>query len=276
MTGAVRVSGPAGGVTVGGDALVVIAGPCMLESRELALRTAAAAAAACARLGLPFIFKSSYLKANRTSAGSPVGPGLEAGLSILAEVRAAVGAPVLTDVHSPEEAGAAAAVADVLQVPAFLCRQSALLAACGATGKVVNIKKGQFLEPAAMARAADKARAAGAAGVLLTERGTFFGYGDLVVDFRSFAVMRESGWPVVFDVTHSLQRPAGAVTGGDRRHAPALARAAVAAGVDALFIETHPDPDKALSDAATQWPLGQLRPLLEDCLKVRRALHAHA
>ncbi|HVP39353.1 MAG TPA: 3-deoxy-8-phosphooctulonate synthase [Candidatus Saccharimonadales bacterium] len=272
MTGAVRVAGPRGELRVGAAELVVIAGPCLLESRELALRTAEGAAAACARLGLPYIFKSSYRKANRTSAASPQGPGLEAGLRLLAEVRAAVGAPVLTDVHSPEEARAAAAVADVLQVPAFLCRQSELLAACGATGKPVNIKKGQFMDPAGMARAAEKVRAAGAGGVLLTERGTFFGYGDLVVDFRSLAVMRESGCPVVFDVTHSLQRPSGPVTGGERRHAPALARAAVAAGVDALFLETHPDPDRALSDAATQWPLGGLEELLAGCARVRQAV----
>ncbi|MBI5837256.1 MAG: 3-deoxy-8-phosphooctulonate synthase [Candidatus Eisenbacteria bacterium] len=272
MTGAVRVPGPRGDVTVGAEALVVIAGPCMLESRDLALRTAEAAAAACSRLGLGYIFKSSYLKANRTASGSPVGPGLEAGLRVLAEVRSAVGAPVLTDVHSPEEARAAAAVADVLQVPAFLCRQTALLTACGATGRVVNIKKGQFLDPAAMARAAEKALSAGATGVLLTERGTFFGYGDLVVDFRSLAVMRESGCPVVFDVTHSLQRPAGPVTGGERRHAPALARAAVAAGTDALFLETHPDPGRALSDAATQWPLDRFEELVEGCARVRAAV----
>jgi 2-dehydro-3-deoxyphosphooctonate aldolase (KDO 8-P synthase) len=269
--GVVRLAGPRGELAVGGEAMVVIAGPCMLESRELALRTAEAAAAACARLGLPYVFKSSYLKANRSSGGSPAGPGLEAGLSLLAEVRASLGVPVLTDVHSPEEARAAAQVADVLQVPAFLCRQSALLAACGATHRVVNIKKGQFMDPAGMAGAADKARSAGASGVLLTERGTFFGYGDLVVDLRSLARMRETGCPVVFDATHSVQRPAGPVTGGERRHVPALARAAVAAGLDALFVETHPDPERALSDAATQWPLERLSELLEGCLRVRQA-----
>jgi len=268
----VRVPGPGGTVAVGEGPLVVIAGPCMLESRELALRTAEAAAAACARLRLPYIFKSSYLKANRTSVTSSVGPGLDEGLKLLAEVRTAVGAPVLTDVHSPDEARAAAHAADVLQVPAFLCRQTALLQACGATGKPVNIKKGQFLNPADMASAAEKVKRAGSGGVLLTERGSFFGYGDLVVDFRSFAVMREAGWPVVFDVTHSLQRPAGPVTGGDRRFAPLLARAAVAAGVDALFIETHPDPARALADAATQWPLDRFEALLSECAAVRAAL----
>ena len=272
MSGEVRVAGPRGGLAVGAEPLVVIAGPCLLETREVALRTAEAAARACQALQLPYVFKSSYLKANRTSGSSAAGPGLEAGLKLLAEVRSAVGVPVLTDVHSPAEARAAAEVADVLQVPAFLCRQTELLRACGATGKPVNIKKGQFMDPAAMARAAEKVQAAGAGGVLLTERGTFFGYGDLVVDFRSLAVMRECGCPVVFDVTHSLQRPSGPVTGGERRHAPALARAAVAAGVDALFLETHPDPEHAWSDAATQWPLAQLPALLTGCARVRQAV----
>jgi 2-dehydro-3-deoxyphosphooctonate aldolase (KDO 8-P synthase) len=274
VSATVLVQGPRGHVTVGAPELVVIAGPCMLESRELALATAQAAAQVCAELELPYVFKGSYLKANRSSANSAVGPGLREGLEILAEVRASVGVPVLTDVHSPDEAAAAADVVDVLQVPAFLCRQTALLAACGATGRPVNIKKGQFLNPADVGHAADKVLGAGGSGVLFTERGTFFGYGDLVVDFRSLVVMREAGWPVVFDASHSLQRPAGAVTGGDRRFAPTLARAAVAAGVDALFVEVHPNPAEALSDAATQWPLERLRELLEPCARLRAALLA--
>ena len=270
-TPGVEVRGPRGAVTIGG-APAVIAGPCMLESRDLALRVAERCAEVCARLDLPYIFKGSYLKANRTSEKSPEGPGLEAGLALLAEIRSRVGVPVLTDVHTPDEAAAAGKVVDVLQVPAFLCRQTALLHACGATGLPVNIKKGQFMNPADMGRAAEKAARAGSRGVMLTERGTFFGYGDLVVDFRGLAIMRESGCPIIFDVTHSLQRPAGGVTGGERRHAPAMASASAAAGVDALFVETHPDPSKALSDAETQWPLAALEELLEPCARVWKAL----
>ena len=272
MSATVQIRGPRGHVTVGAPELVIIAGPCMLESRELALQTAEAAARVCAALELPYVFKGSYLKANRSSPNSPVGPGLHEGLEILAEVRAAVGVPVLTDVHTPEEAAAAADAVDVLQVPAFLCRQTALLAACGATGRPVNIKKGQFLNPADVGHAAEKVMGAGGSGVLFTERGTFFGYGDLVVDFRSLPRMREAGWPVVFDASHSLQRPGGEVTGGDRRFAPTLARAAVAAGADALFVEAHPNPAEALSDAATQWPLDRLRELLEPCARIRAVL----
>ncbi len=268
MISPVVIQGPRGAVSAGTGSLVVIAGPCMLESRDLALRTAGAAAETCAKLGIPFVFKSSYLKANRTSAGSATGPGLEAGLKILAEVRESLGVPVLTDVHSPAEARAAAAVVDVLQVPAFLCRQTELLQACAATGKPVNVKKGQFMNPADMGRAAEKAGGPGRA--LLCERGTFFGYGDLVVDFRSLHVMRECGYPVVFDVTHSLQRPAGGTTGGDRRFAPAMARAAVAFGVDALFLETHPDPPRALSDSAVQLPLEVFASLLWECSQMAR------
>lgn len=264
----VVIPGPRGEITTGTGPLVVIAGPCMLESRDLALRTAESAAAACAALQLPFVFKSSYLKANRSSAASPTGPGLDAGLKILAEVRDSLGVPVLTDVHTPAEARAAAEVVDVLQVPAFLCRQTELLQACAATGKPVNVKKGQFMNPADMGRAAEKA--GGPGRVLLCERGTFFGYGDLVVDFRGLQVMRECGYPVVFDVTHSLQRPSGETTGGDRRFAPAMARAAVAFGVDALFLETHPDPDHALSDSATQLPLDMFSSLLWECSQIPR------
>ena len=267
MSVPVAVQGPRGEVLVGSGSLAVIAGPCMLESRDLALRTAETVAGVCERLGLPYIFKSSYLKANRTSRDSPMGPGLAEGLRILSEVRTTLGVPVLTDVHSPEEALTAGPVVDVLQVPAFLCRQTELLMACAHAGKPVNVKKGQFLGPDVMGHAGEKA--GGAGKVMLTERGSFFGYGDLVVDFRSLAILRELGYPVVFDVTHSLQRPGGTVTGGDRRFAPAMARAAVAFGLDALFVETHPDPDHALSDAATQWPLDQLESLLAGCARAR-------
>ncbi len=269
LSAPVQVTGPAGPVEFGTGRLVVIAGPCMLESRDLVLDTARECARVCAALELPLVFKGSYLKANRTSDKSPSGPGLVAGLQILSEVRASLGIPILTDVHTEAEAEHAGRVVDVLQVPAFLCRQSSLLQACGRTGKVVNIKKGQFAAAPDLLRAADKATRAGASGVLLTERGNFFGYGDLVVDFRNLARLRAAGHPVVFDVSHSLQRPSGAdgITGGERAFAPAMARAAAAFGVDALFVETHPDPDRALSDSATQWPLSQLEGLLLGVLR---------
>jgi len=226
----------------------------------------------CARLNVPFVFKASYAKANRSAVESYRGPGLNAGLDMLAAIRCEFGVPVLTDVHDPGEAGTAGAVVDVLQIPAFLSRQTALIEAAARTGKVVNIKKGQFLAPGDMEQAAEKASAAGAGGVLLTERGTTFGYGDLVVDMRSFAIMAATGWPTVFDVTHSLQQPGGRVTGGRREFALPLARAAVAAGADAVFLETHPDPANALSDAATMLPLAEAGQILESLVRVREAL----
>jgi 2-dehydro-3-deoxyphosphooctonate aldolase (KDO 8-P synthase) len=250
--------------------LLVIAGPCVIESPDLVLRTAEALAETCRRLGLGFVFKCSYLKDNRTAARSYVGPGLEEGLAVLARVRREIGVPVLSDVHERDEAQAAAEVLDVLQIPAFLCRQTRLIAAAAATGRTVNVKKGQFLAPEDVAHIAGKYEAATGelakpGGLLVTERGTSFGYRELVVDLRGLEIMRGFGWPVVFDVTHSLQRPAAAghETGGTRRFAPLMARAACAAGVDALFLEAHPDPASAQSDRATQIPLAEVPALLE-------------
>jgi 2-dehydro-3-deoxyphosphooctonate aldolase (KDO 8-P synthase) len=256
---------------VGGDAaLLVIAGPCVLEDETMVLRTAATLADVCRDLGFGFVFKCSYLKDNRTAAGSFVGPGMDAGLELLTRVRREVGVPVLSDVHERSEVGPASEVLDVLQIPAFLSRQTRLVAAAAATGKCVNVKKGQFLAPEDVQHIVGKYEAATAeagisgGGLLVTERGTSFGYRELVVDMRGLAIMREFGWPVVFDVTHSLQRPAAAghETGGDRRFAPLMARAACAAGVDALFLEAHPDPARARSDRATQIPLSEVRALL--------------
>jgi len=232
---------------------LLIAGPCVIESEAVAVRVAAGLAAAARAAGLVFVYKSSYLKDNRTTAGAFAGPGLDEGLRILARVRAEVGVPILTDVHAVSEIAPVAEVADVIQVPAFLCRQGRLLRACGATGRAVNVKKGQFLAPADMAQAVAKVREGNpAAEILLTERGTFFGYRDLVVDMRAIALMRMMGVVVVFDATHSLQRPGA---GGDRRFARALARAALAAGAQGIFAEVHPDPPRALCDASTQLAL---------------------
>lgn len=261
-----------GTASFGGAALAIIAGPCAIESPDLVLRTATKLAALCQARRLPFVFKSSYKKANRSSLGSYTGPGLDEGLAALARVRKEVGVPVLTDVHEAGEASTVAEVVDCLQIPAFLSRQTDLLAACARTGKVVNVKKGQFLAPDDMQQVVEKLEGSGASGILLTERGTTFGHHDLVVDFRGLVVMRDSGWPVVYDATHSLQHPGGGVTGGDRRFAAPLALAAVAAGVDALFFETHPDPARALSDAATQIPLDQVEQLLDQAMRVRDAV----
>lgn len=258
----------------GGRRLAVIAGPCVLESNDNARRVADHMAALCGRLNLPYVFKASYTKANRSSVDSYRGPGLEDGLETLAALRREFHVPVLTDVHEAGEAARAGAVVDALQIPAFLCRQTDLIEAAAATGRPVNIKKGQFLPPADMERAAEKASLAGKGGVLLTERGSSFGYGDLVVDMRSFSVMARCGWPVIFDITHSLQQPGGRVTGGRREFAAPLARAAVAAGADAVFVETHPDPDNALSDAAVQLPLDKVAGLIESLVRIREALAA--
>jgi len=258
---------------IGGGELVVIAGPCTLESEERVLRIARGLVAAGEAAGVPVVFKGSFDKANRTDGGSPRGPGLHRGLALLAEVRRETGLAVTTDVHEPGQAGPVAEVVDLLQIPAFLCRQTDLLRAAGATGRPVNLKKGPFLAPTAVGPAVAKLRDAGAAGVLVTERGTTFGHGDLVVDFRGLAWMRELGVPVVFDATHSVQRPAtGAGTsGGERRLAPPLARAAVAMGVDAVFCEIHDDPDRALSDAATQLPLAWAEALFRQLVAVHRS-----
>ena len=249
--------------------IFLIAGPCVIESKQLAIDTAGALKEICAELGVPFIFKSSYDKANRSSGKSYRGPGEDAGLNILAEVRKTVGVPVLTDVHDIGQIAAAAAVVDVLQTPAFLCRQTDFINAVASAGKPVNIKKGQFLAPGDMKNVVAKARAAASASggvdnILVCERGVSFGYNNLVSDMRSLAIMRETGCPVVFDATHSVQLPGGQGTssGGQREFVPVLARAAVASGVSGLFMETHPDPDKALSDGPNAWPLGRMKDLL--------------
>ncbi len=262
-----------GGHTIGGDSgsFAVIAGPCVIESADLCLRVAERLAAIGARLGVPVVFKASYRKANRSSLGSFTGPGVDDGLEVLAAVKRATGLPILSDVHCREEVRAAGEVLDVLQIPAFLCRQTELIEAAAATGRPVNIKKGQFLAPGDMSLAAEKAERAGTGGVLLTERGACFGYGDLVVDMRSLVILRETGWPVVYDVTHSQQRPGGRETRGGREFAAPVARGAVAVGVDALFLETHPDPARGLSDRETMLPLDDVEPLLTSLLRIHRA-----
>jgi 2-dehydro-3-deoxyphosphooctonate aldolase (KDO 8-P synthase) len=251
--------------------LFLIAGPCVIESRELALDSAGRLKEITDRLGIPFIYKSSFDKANRSSYQSFRGPGMEEGLDILREVRERIGVPVLTDVHDVEQIEAVAAAVDVLQTPAFLCRQTDFIQAVVAAGKPVNIKKGQFLAPGDMKNVVDKAAAAGGRErVMVCERGASFGYNNLVSDMRSLAIMRDTGCPVVFDATHSVQLPGGqgASSGGQREFVPVLARAAVAAGVSGLFMETHPDPDKALSDGPNAWPLGKMEMLLESLREI--------
>jgi len=253
-------------VRVGGDApLLVIAGPCVIESEDLCLTVAECMASVCRDLGLGYVFKASFDKANRSSIESFRGPGLEKGLEVLACVRDRCGTPVLTDIHEPLQAQPAAEVVDVLQIPAFLCRQTDLLLAAGETGRPVNIKKGQFMAPEDMRGAVEKVRAAGNRRVMLTERGVTFGYHNLVVDFRALPVMAGLGVPVVFDCTHAVQLPGagGKASGGRRIFAYPLARAAAAVGIDALFLEVHPAPERALSDAANSLPLGAVRTLLE-------------
>ena len=246
--------------------LFLIAGPCVVESRDLALDTAGILKEVCASLGVHFIYKSSYDKANRTSLKSFRGLGMDKGLEILGEVRKQVGVPVLTDVHESEDIDSVAAVVDVLQTPAFLCRQTDFICAVAATGKPVNIKKGQFLAPGDMRNVVEKAKAAsGRNNILVCERGVSFGYNNLVSDMRSLAIMRDTGCPVVFDATHSVQMPGGqgSASGGQREFVPILARAAVATGIAGVFMETHPDPAKALSDGPIAWPRKLMKPLLE-------------
>ena len=247
-----------------GRPLAVIAGPCVIENRESALRHASLLKEASDRVGVPYIFKSSYDKANRSSATSFRGPGLENGLEILAEIKRKVGVPILTDVHESEQVAAVQQVADVLQIPAFLCRQTDFVIAVANSGKVINVKKGQFLAPWDIGNVVDKIVSTGNDQVLLTERGVSFGYNNLVSDMRSLVVMRELGYPVIFDATHSLQLPGGRgnASGGERKYIPALARAAVAAGVDALFMEVHEDPDQALSDGPNSLPLKDFEKLI--------------
>jgi 2-dehydro-3-deoxyphosphooctonate aldolase (KDO 8-P synthase) len=257
----------------------LIAGPCLLEDDALNLEVASTLARVSEDLRLPILFKASFDKANRSSGGSPRGPGVEEGLRRLERVGRESGLPLLTDVHEPGQCAAAADVVQALQIPAFLCRQTDLLEAAGATGLPVNVKKGQWMAPAEMRGAAAKVRAAGATGVAVTERGSFFGYGDLVVDMRSFDLLREAcEAPAVFDGTHSVQRPGrgAGMSGGDPRFIPPLVRAAVAAGADGLFLEAHPEPARAPSDATSMLPLHRLRPLLEEVLALREALAPEA
>lgn len=247
-----------------GHPLVVIAGPCVIESREAALRHAERLKATADKVGVPYIFKASYDKANRSAINSYRGPGLEDGLEILAEIKRKVGVSILTDVHESEQVPAVAEVADILQIPAFLCRQTDFVIAVAKSGKVVNVKKGQFLAPWDMRNVIEKIVSTGNDRVLLTERGVSFGYNNLVSDMRSLVIMRDLGYPVVFDATHSLQLPGGLghASGGERKYIPALARAGVAAGVDALFMEVHEDPDRALSDGPNSLPLNEFEGLV--------------
>jgi 2-dehydro-3-deoxyphosphooctonate aldolase (KDO 8-P synthase) len=269
----VIVDGPAGGVALSNEAgLAIIAGPCQIESRDHTLRLAEALKADADAAGLSLIFKASFDKANRSSLSGARGVGLEAGLAILAEVRAEIGAPVLTDIHDAAQAAIVAEVVDILQIPAFLCRQTDLLLAAAATGKTVNVKKGQFLAPWDMTNVAAKLEAGGADRILLCERGASFGYNTLVTDFRALPIMARSGWPVVFDATHSVQQPGGlgAASGGQREFAPVLARAAVAVGVSAVFVEAHDDPDRAPSDGPNMLPLDTMAPLFAELAALDR------
>ncbi|HWD23270.1 MAG TPA: 3-deoxy-8-phosphooctulonate synthase [Burkholderiales bacterium] len=253
--------------------LFLIAGPCVVESRELQIDVAGRLKEICQPLGIPLIFKSSYDKANRSSGKSFRGLGMEKGLEILGEVKRQAGVPVLTDVHTEEEVKPAAAVVDVLQTPAFLCRQTDFIHAAASAGRPVNIKKGQFLSPQEMKNVVDKAKEASKEdNILVCERGFAFGYGNLVSDMRSLAILRDTGCPVVFDATHSVQLPGGQGTasGGQREFIPVLARAAVASGIAGLFMETHPNPEKALSDGPNAWPLGMMQELLETLLALDR------
>ena len=258
--------------------LFLIAGPCTAESLGLCIEVAGQLKEICSRLGLPYIFKASYDKANRSSGRSARGPGVDAGLQILSEVRRQIGVPVLTDVHREEDIAAVAAVVDVLQTPAFLCRQTDFIQAVAAAGKPVNIKKGQFLAPGDMRNVVVKARdaAAGADTIMVCERGVSFGYNNLVSDMRSLSIMRETVCPVVFDATHSVQLPGGqgTVSGGQREFVPVLARAAVAAGISGLFMETHPCPEKALSDGPNSWPLARMESLLATLVALDKVVKA--
>ena len=253
----------------------LIAGPCVVESLELQIETAGRLKEITSRLGVPFIFKSSYDKANRSSGKSFRGLGMDKGLKILAEVKRQLGLPLLTDVHDKDDVGAVAEVVDVLQTPAFLCRQTDFIHAAASAGKPVNIKKGQFLSPQEMKNVVDKAReASGKENILVCERGFSFGYGNLVSDMRSLAIMRDTGCPVVFDATHSVQLPGGQGTssGGQREFIPVLARAAVASGIAGLFMETHPNPDQAMSDGPNAWPLAHMEKLLQTLVELDRSV----
>ncbi|MEE4185274.1 MAG: 3-deoxy-8-phosphooctulonate synthase [Gammaproteobacteria bacterium] len=256
--------------------LFLIAGPCVIESRQLAIDTAGILKEMTGRLGIPFIYKSSFDKANRSSGKSFRGPGLEEGLRVLDAVRKEIGVAVLTDVHEDTPMDEVAAVVDVLQTPAFLCRQTNFIRRVAAAGRPVNIKKGQFLSPWEMRNVADKAKATGNEQIMVCERGVSFGYNNLVSDMRALAIMRATGCPVIYDATHSVQLPGGqgSVSGGQREFVPVLARAAVAAGVAGLFMETHPEPDKALSDGPNAWPLPQLEALLAQLIELDQVVKA--
>jgi 2-dehydro-3-deoxyphosphooctonate aldolase (KDO 8-P synthase) len=256
------------------DRLFLIAGPCVIESEKLCLQVAEKLHSVCERLRLSYVFKASYDKANRTSSKSFRGPGLREGLEVLAKVRSELGVPTLTDVHTEQQAATAAEYVDILQIPAFLCRQTDLIHAAVQTGRIANIKKGQFLSPAEMGQVARKAAEAGGDKLLLTERGTTFGYNNLVADMRSIPIMRGLGFPVVFDATHSVQLPGGGgdKSSGQREFAPILARCAIAAGANGLFIETHPKPENALSDGPNMIPLNEMPKLLEALVRLHAAL----
>jgi 2-dehydro-3-deoxyphosphooctonate aldolase (KDO 8-P synthase) len=253
--------------------LSLIAGPCVIESEALCLKVAAAMKKTCDRLGVAYVFKASFDKANRTSAKSARGPGIEAGLAVLAKVRQEFGLPVLTDVHTEAQATCAGEVVDILQIPAFLCRQTDLIEAAAQTGKIVNLKKGQFLSPLEMGQVIGKAKSAGAKKILVTERGTTFGYNNLVSDMRSIPILKRFGCPVIFDATHSVQLPGGGgdKSSGQREFAPVLARCALAAGANGIFIETHPTPDRAWSDGPNMVPLAEMPTLLKSLLKFHAA-----
>ena len=275
MTTAVKI----GNVTVGGGApLVLIAGPCVLEGAERTLKIGREIQAIAGRLGIPYIFKASFDKANRSSFHAFRGPGLTEGLKMLADIKKELGVPVLSDIHEVSQAGPASAVLDVLQIPAFLCRQTDLLHASAQTGLPVNVKKGQFLSPAEMKNVVTKLEESGCRSILLTERGSSFGYNNLVVDMRSLAILRSFGYPVVFDATHSVQLPGGGGdrSAGQREFVPVLARAAAAVGIDALFLEVHDNPSEALSDGPNMVPLSELESLLTQVLAVDRAVRGSA
>lgn len=262
-------------ITVGTDQpLLLLAGPCVLESAELAWTIAQEMKTICERLGITYVFKASFDKANRTSLNSFRGPGLDEGLRLLGRLRQEIGVPVVSDIHDVSQVDAAANVLDIIQIPAFLCRQTDLLVAVARTGKTVNLKKGQFVSPWDMEFAVNKLRTAGCNNLFLTERGASFGYNNLVVDMRAIPVMKDLGCPVIYDATHSVQLPGGAggSSGGQREFIPPLARAAIAAGVDGLFMEIHPDPDKALCDGPNSWPLDQAESLLRRLLNIRTAV----
>ncbi len=259
---------------MGGKSLFLIAGPCVIESEAMCLKVARTMRDTCKRLGVTYIFKASYDKANRTSGKTRRGPGLDAGLEVLAKVREKVMVPVLTDVHTEEQAIAVAKVVDIIQIPAFLCRQTDLIEVAAQTGAIVNLKKGQFLSPQEMGQVVNKASAAGGKRLLVTDRGTTFGYNNLISDMRSIPIMKDFGFPVVFDATHSVQMPGvgGDKSGGNSEFAPVLAKAAVAAGANGLFIETHPEPAKAWSDGPNMMPLRNMGKVLSQIVKVHKAV----